>query len=109
MNSRIRMMRILLMYDLPSTTVKAQKIYNVFHSFLLKNGFYMIQESIYCCFAKSYMTAKLVIKKVQKNSPKVGDVRCLVITEKQYQEMHFFAGKRSYQEMLFNPDPILEI
>ncbi len=107
--SRLRMMRILLMYDLPSTTKKAQQIYREFNGFLLKNGFYMLQESVYCCFAKSYMTAKLIVTKIKKNSPILGDVRCLIITEKQYQEISFFSGKPSFQEELFNPEPILEI
>ena len=107
--SRLRMMRILLMYDLPSTTKAAQKIYREFNGFLLKNGFYMIQESIYCCFAKSYITAKLIITKVKKHSPKLGDVRCLMITEKQYQEITLFSGRKSFQEELFSPEPILEI
>lgn len=107
--SRLRMMRILLMYDLPSTSKQAQKIYREFNSFLLRNGFYMLQWSVYCCFAKSYMTAKLIIAKVKKHSPVLGDVRCLMITEKQYQEITFFSGKPSFQEKLFTPEPLLEI
>ncbi len=102
-------MRIILFYDLPTKTVQSQKSYNFFHGFLLKNGFYMMQYSIYVCLAKNLEFANVMTEKIRKNSPAHGDVRCLIITEKQYQNIKFFCGKKSFQEEMIDLNPVLEI
>lgn len=107
--SQIRVMRVLVIYDLPSLSKKHHKNYSLFHNFLLKNGFYMLQESIYCCLARNHHFTQLIIEKVGKNSPDLGDVRCFAITEKQYQNIKIFTGKKSFQEKIISLDPLLEI
>ena len=102
-------MRVFVFYDLPSKTKKERQVYNIFHSFLLKNGFYMIQWSIYCCLARNDDFAKKIIDRISKNTPKEGDVRCLEITENQYQNIRLFAGFRSRQELIASVEEVLEI
>lgn len=102
-------MRILVMYDLPSRTKPDVREYSLFHNFLIKNGFYMIQESIYCCLARNADFTEKIIQKIADNTPKKGDVRCLKITEKQYQEIRLFVGEKSAQELLTTMEPIVEI
>lgn len=41
-------MRIIVFFDLPTLTSTQQKTYRDFRKFLIKNGFYMMQESVYC-------------------------------------------------------------
>lgn len=107
--SRLRIMRVILFYDLPSDSERARKIYSFFHGFLIKNGFYMIQESIYGCLARNHDFARLTINKVKANSPAEGDVRCLLITEQQYQNIHIFSGSVSSQEKIHSLQPLVEI
>ena len=44
---RYRFMRILVFFDLPTETSKDRKIYSRFRKFLIKEGFIMMQESVY--------------------------------------------------------------
>ena len=40
-------MRVIVMFDLPTLTKDNMRDYRRFRKFLLKNGFIMLQESIY--------------------------------------------------------------
>lgn len=40
-------MRILIFFDLPTETAKDRKTYSKFRKFLIKEGFVMMQESVY--------------------------------------------------------------
>ncbi len=107
--SRLRIMRLILFYDLPTDSERSRKIYTFFHGFLIKNGFYMMQQSIYGCLVRNYDFARLMIAKVKENAPVAGDVRCLLITEKQYQTIEIFVGQKSLQERTTSIAPVLEI
>ena len=41
-------MRVLIMFDLPVVTAHERKEYARFRKYLLKSGFMMLQESVYC-------------------------------------------------------------
>lgn len=41
-------MRVIVMFDLPVLTAQERRDYTRFRKHLLKNGFLMMQESIYC-------------------------------------------------------------
>lgn len=43
-----RFMRVLVFFDLPVQTSEDMKNYRLFRKTLLKNGFFMMQESVYC-------------------------------------------------------------
>lgn len=44
-------MRVLVFFDLPVITAENRRAYVKFRKFLLKNGFLMLQESVYCKLA----------------------------------------------------------
>ena len=44
-------MRVLVFFDLPVITSENRRAYSKFRKFLLKNGFMMLQESVYCKLA----------------------------------------------------------
>ena len=44
---RIRYMRLVVFFDLPVDTPAQRKDYRVFRKFLLKDGYLMLQESVY--------------------------------------------------------------
>ena len=46
-----RYMRVIVMFDLPVLSSSQIREYNKFRKFLIKSGFLMMQESIYCKLA----------------------------------------------------------
>ncbi len=86
-------MRILVFFDLPVLTGNQRKAYVKFRKFLLKNGFMMLQESVYCKLALNGTAAAGIIDNVHKNSPSEGLVQLLTVTEKQYSKMDLIVGE----------------
>lgn len=85
-------MRIIVFFDLPVATIKDRREYSRFHRFLIKNGFIMLQESVYCKLAQNQSVVESVSESIRKNKPPKGIVQTLVITEKQYSRMEFIIG-----------------
>ena len=44
-------MRVIVFFDLPVLTYQQRKEYTKFRKFLLRSGFMMMQESVYCKLA----------------------------------------------------------
>ena len=86
-------MRILVMFDLPVTTAAERRAYTLFRKYLLKKGFLMLQESVYCKIAQNPVAADSVIDALRKNKPPTGLVQLLRVTEKQYAKMEYIAGE----------------
>lgn len=86
-------MRILVMFDLPVTTAAERRAYTLFRKYLLKNGFLMLQESVYCKIAQNPVAADSIIDAVCKNKPPTGLVQLLRVTEKQYAKMEYIVGE----------------
>ncbi len=85
-------MRMILFFDLPVDTVKARKEYTKFRKFLIKSGFMMMQESVYCKLVLNNTVAKSVADSIRNNKPSEGLIQLLIITEKQYSDMEFILG-----------------
>ena len=88
-----RYMRILVMFDLPAGTESERKNYRLFRKYLIKSGFLMLQESVYCKIAQNTTVADAIIANVRKNRPDDGLVQVLKITEKQYSRMEYIVGE----------------
>ncbi|EHO21854.1 CRISPR-associated endoribonuclease cas2 [Fusobacterium necrophorum subsp. funduliforme 1_1_36S] len=58
-----RYMRIVLFFDLPMVTNPEKRNYIKFRNYLLKNGFFMIQQSVYCKLALNGTVVNSVMKK----------------------------------------------
>lgn len=87
-----RYMRILVMFDLPTLSVKERRDYTLFRRYLIKTGFLMMQESIYCKLAQNSVAADTIVENVRKNKPEKGLVQVLKITEKQYSKIEYLVG-----------------
>lgn len=85
-------MRVIVMFDLPVTTPDARKQYNLFRKYLIKNGFLMMQESIYCKLAQNSTAAETMVENIRKNKPSDGLVQVLKITEKQFSKIEYIVG-----------------
>lgn len=87
-------MRVLVFFDLPVLTNSNRKAYRDFRKFLLKSGFMMVQESVYCKLVPNSTTGDTVIDNIKKNKPPAGLVQVLKVTEKQYNKMEFIVGDK---------------
>lgn len=90
-----RFMRVIVMFDLPSTSLEEMREYRRFRGLLIKSGYMMVQESIYSKLALNTTTANSLVENLRKNKPKWGIVQLLVITEKQYNSMEFLVGRKT--------------
>lgn len=85
-------MRILLFFDLPVVTVENRRNYARFRKFLIKNGFIMMQESVYVKMALNQTIVNSVVNNIKNNKPPEGIVQVIIITEKQFEKMEFITG-----------------
>lgn len=90
-----RYMRVMVMFDLPTLTVSDRKEYTKFRKYLIKSGFLMMQESVYCKLAQNQSAADYIIEGVRKNKPTKGLVQAMKITEKQFSRMEYIVGEYS--------------
>lgn len=88
-------MRILVFFDLPTTSLEDMKEYRKFRKYLIKKGFMMMQESVYCKLALNQTVSNSIVSSLRQNKPKNGLVQLLVITEKQYSKMEFICGDKT--------------
>ena len=86
-------MRVIVFFDLPVLTEKNRKEYREFRKFLIKSGFLILQESVYCKLAQNSTVADTIQENVRKNKPSSGLVQLLRVTEKQYAKMDFIVGE----------------
>ncbi len=85
-------MRVIVFFDLPVLTEKNRKEYRDFRKHLIKSGFIMMQESVYCKLVQNNTAADAVSDNLKKNKPSAGLVQLLKVTEKQYAKMEFIVG-----------------
>ncbi|RMC51630.1 CRISPR-associated endonuclease Cas2 [Lactobacillus sp. ESL0228] len=83
----------MIMFDLPTETAQQRKEYRQFRKKLINEGFLMMQYSVYVRVCVTRQTAQFLEKRVKKLLPKGGIVQSLMVTEKQYNDMHFLVGK----------------
>lgn len=88
-------MRVMVMFDLPVVSAHDRKEYTKFRKYLLKSGFMMLQESVYCKLVMNSTMADSLIENLRKNKPEKGVVQAIKITEKQYEKMEYIVGVNS--------------
>lgn len=102
-------MRLILFFDLPVMTPKQRHTYNVFRKYLIKNGYMMMQFSVYCKIFANREAAVKHVNILRKNVPKEGQIRMLVVTEKQYAKIEIIVGGKSLQEATVNAESFIEL
>ena len=86
-------MRILIFFDLPTITAADRRAYTGFRKYLIKNGFIMLQESVYSKLALNSTVCDAIVQNVRKNAPNDGLVQILTLTEKQFSRMEMIIGE----------------
>jgi len=87
-------MWLFAMFDLPVDSPKARHEYTRFRHALLKQGFTMLQFSVYARFCSSEEKAEAFRKRIRPQLPPDGQVRQLAVTDKQFGKMEVFSGKK---------------
>ena len=86
-------MRTLVMFDLPTETNEDKRNYRNFRKALIKNGFLMMQESVYCRLLITPTAEKAAVEAIRKYKPPKGLVQVLTVTEKQFAKMEYMVGE----------------
>ena len=93
-----KFMRILVFFDLPVKTKPQRRKATQFRNFLIRDGYYMVQFSVYARVCNGNDMVELHKKRLKANVPDDGSIRVLVITEKQYENVEILLGRKSKYE-----------
>ena len=85
-------MRLMVFFDLPTATSENRRNYRRFRKDLISNGFFMLQESVYCRMVINEAMAKSVVARIESFKPPLGIVCAMIITEKQFAGISFIVG-----------------
>lgn len=94
----MKFMRLIVMFDLPVKTKQQVKEANRFRKFLMKDGYYMIQYSVYVRICNGHDAVKAHTMRIKEALPSKGAVRLLTVTEKQYADIEILLGKKKEQD-----------
>lgn len=105
--SEAQFMRLIVFFDLPVTTEAKRKAANRFRLFLKKDGYQMLQLSVYTRLVRGREALQKHHKRLSANLPKEGSIRCLEVTEKQFASMRLLLGEQKINEKKVNSDQLL--
>lgn len=91
-------MRILVFFDLPVVTASEKKVAAKFRRFLLKDGYHMVQWSVYSRICNGTDSIETHKARLKQNLPKKGSIRVLTLTEKQYESIEVLLGERTFDD-----------
>ncbi|MDR1952761.1 MAG: CRISPR-associated endonuclease Cas2 [Elusimicrobiota bacterium] len=91
-------MRIIVFFDLPTETAENRRDAARFRNDLIKDGYYMLQYSVYCRICRGLDSLDKHIRRLMSRVPPEGNVRALEVTEKQYGRMKIILGKKQIVE-----------
>ncbi|MCH5175922.1 MAG: CRISPR-associated endonuclease Cas2 [Prevotellaceae bacterium] len=96
-------MWLFVFFDLPVVTKKERKLASQFRKNLMKDGFVMLQYSVYIRHCASYESQAVHIKRVKTIVPETGMVSILSVTDKQYGEIVNYWGKEKKKKTPIAP------
>lgn len=96
----VRFMWLMVFFDLPTKTKPQRRRANRFREFLKKDGFMMLQLSVYARVCRGQDAVDKHVRRVRTSLPKEGSVRTLQVTDKQYGRMELMLGNAPKTESL---------
>ena len=99
-------MRMLVFFDLPVTTKQERKEATQFRNFLLKDGYHMVQFSVYARVCNGADAVEKHRQRIKQRLPDNGSIRLLVITEKQYESIEILLGKLTQADQPFQAEQL---
>lgn len=88
-------MWVMVMFDLPVLTPIERKAATSFRNFLLDEGFYMGQFSVYFKVMSGKDALRSLQNKISSNLPPSGKVDVISITDRQYEDIVSYEGNES--------------
>lgn len=101
--------RIICIFDLPVITDNEKRAYRDFRKFLLKNGFEMLQYSVYIRTCPNRSFANKFYRKIKIHAPRKGDIKLLSITEKQFEDMEWITCNDKERVKILESDDLVVI
>ena len=101
-------MRILVFFDLPVQTKAQRRAATRFRNFLLKDGFHMVQYSVYARICNGTDSVETHKTRIQKSLPTTGSVRMMVVTERQFNAIDVLVGEKSIYDTPQEPAQLME-
>ena len=92
--SAYRAMWLMAMFDLPVETKENRRHYARFRKLLIKDGFMMLQYSVYARYIPSEEAAEAHRRTVRLAVPPLGEVRRSAVTDHQFGQMEVFYGRK---------------
>lgn len=92
--SAFRPMWLMAMFDLPVEDKIDRRNYARFRKALLKDGFMMLQYSVYARYLPSEEAAEAHRRTVRVAVPPLGQVRIIAVTDHQFGKMEVFYGRK---------------
>ena len=102
-------MRLLLLFDLPNIESYEKKEYTRFRKCLLRNGYTMMQFSVYVKCVNTQTKIDQEVQKLKKFIPHNGNIRIISITEAQYRNMYMLLGNKKINEIYNNCERYVKI
>ena len=87
-------MWLFAMFDLPVDKPALRREYAQFRASLLKQGFTMLQYSVYVHYVASEDGEEALRRKVHAALPSHGQIRIVSITDRQFEKMEVYVGKK---------------
>lgn len=85
---------LFVLFDLPVVETEEKRRYVRFRNHLLRDGFTMLQFSVYARYCASEEASEVHRKRARTAIPPEGSVRLLAVTDKQFAKMENFLGKK---------------
>ena len=91
--SKYRAMWLFALFDLPVVSTEQRRDYTRFRKRLLREGFTMMQYSVYARYVVSEDAEKAFRRRLRAVLPPDGQVRLVSITDHQFGKMDVYVGK----------------
>lgn len=97
----------MVFFDLPVKSKEQVRAANRFRTFLIRDGYHMVQFSVYARVCNGYDSVEVHKKRVKRNLPDSGSVRLLIITERQYNNVEILLGEPSENDRPQNMEQLM--
>lgn len=103
-----RFMRIMVFFDLPVKTKAQRRAATRFRNFLLKDGYHMVQYSVYARVCNGTDAVEVHKARLSSVLPSKGSVRMIVVTEKQYNNIEILVGQPNFYDKPQQKEQLME-
>jgi len=93
-----RFMWLFVFFDLPTKTKENRSSAAKFRNFLLKDGYMMVQFSVYARICNGKDRVDKHIQRLRSVLPEKGSIRAMQITDKQYKRTMILVGTKKNNE-----------